>query len=613
MTATFLSRVPVAKKLLLLVLIPCLLQAFFVGILAVVMLSAQRELQQIEHQRDALVGLKETAGVAIVALMKIRDSQGISEAAARQELDKVNDAFHGKSGGMTGLDMASFPELKEIIEDAQSMQGELEALLQQAQKNMNTVRKGRKIKRNRLVERTLLVSTILNFQSIAKRIVDAEASYKLSDVERINAIQKNLNTAIFAVLATNALITVVFVYLFTADISRRLKLVADNTHKLAQPAMVQVPCPGADEIAAIDAALREVASRLDEYRRQELAILDNAVDVVFTVDDKLKLQAVNRASRESWGVEPDELLGRNFLSLLTADYRDMAGSQISAILKEENRVEKRVEAALLLPSGNAKTFDVTFSKRTDSSGLTGVARDITQEKAVAALKERLLAIVSHDLRTPLASLSITLSVLVESKRVADPDLRKELSRIDTEVQKVMELTHHLLSLEKQESELANIDMQPVKAYNVWLQIKSALQPVCKERNISLEGPSGDVEIIANEEKLVQAVTIIAKTIFSLSADGTRIVFAIDSDADGGRMRISTGALAAAAAAAGKSSSEVLERFRGLDDENIFDSENISLAIARAILNKHRGQMVFKAGDGAGFEIAVLVPVAEGVC
>lgn len=609
MTATILSRVPVAKKLLLLVLIPCLLQAFFIGILAVVMLSAQKELQQIEHQRDALVGLKETAGVAIVALMKVRDSQGISEAAAREELNKVNEAFHGKSGGVTGLDMASFPELKEIIEDAKSMQGELEALLLQAQKNMNTTRKGRKIKRSRLVERTLLVSTILNFQSIAKRIVAAEASYKLSDVDRINTIQKNLNVAIFAVLGINALITVASVFLFTADISGRLKLVADNTHKLAQPEMVQVPCPGADEIAAIDAALREVAVKLDEYRRQELAILDNAVDVVFALDDKLKLTAVNNASRQSWGVEPDELLGRNFLSLLTAEHRETAGSQISAILEEENRVEKRVEVTIPVPSGIVKTFDITFSRRPDSSGLTGVARDITQEKAVAALKERLLAIVSHDLRTPLASLSITLSVLVESQRVKDAQLRSELSAIDIEVQNVMELTHHLLSLEKQESELANIDMQPVKAYNVWLQSKSVLQPLCKERDISLKGPSGDVEIIANEEKLVQSVTIIAKTILSLSADGTKIEFEIEDDGEVGRMLISTGVLAADAGTC----SEILERFRNLDDENIFDSENISLAIARAILSKHRGQMTFKERDGDGFEIAVLIPAAAGVC
>ena len=606
MTETFLSRVPVAKKLLLLVLIPCLLQAFFIGILAVVMLAAQKELEQIEHQRDALVRLKETAGVAVVALMKIRDSHGVSETAARQELDKVNQAFHGKSGGVTGLDMASFPELKEIIEDAKSMQGEIETLLLQAQKNMNTTSNARKIKRNRLVERTLLVSTILNFQSIAKRIVAAEASYKLSDVERINAIQKTLNTAIFAVLAINALITIVSVYLFTADISRRLKLVADNTHKLAQPELAQVPCPGADEIAAIDAALREVASRLDEFRRQELAILDNAVDVVFTVDDKLKLLAVNNASRENWGVEPGMLSGRSFLSILTPEYREAVGEQVSAFAPGS---EERLEAAISLPSGTAKTFEFTLSKLPESSGFTGVARDITQEKAVAALKERLLAIVSHDLRTPLASLSITLSVLIEGQRVTDPLARKQLSLIDTEVQKVMELTHHLLSLEKQESELANIGLQPVKAYNVWLQVKSVMQPLCKGRNISLTGPSKDAEIIANEEKLVQAVTIIAKTILSLSADGTRIVFEIEDDAEGGRMRISTDALAAETGSA----SSILERFGSLDDENIFDSKNISLAIARAILSKHRGQMIFKSGAPDGFEIAVLIPVAEGVC
>ncbi len=74
-----------------------------------------------------------------------------------------------------------------------------------------------------------------------------------------------------------------------------------------------IPCPGGDEIAALDAALQKVTQQLEDFRKQKLAILSNAVDVVFTLDEKLKLQAVNNASLASWGVEPDELLGRSFL------------------------------------------------------------------------------------------------------------------------------------------------------------------------------------------------------------------------------------------------------------------------------------------------------------
>jgi len=629
MNATFLSQIPVAKKLLLLVLIPCLLQAFFVCVLAGFIFSAQKDLQRIEHQRDALVALKTTAGVAVTGLMRIQDRRSFGEDDARREIARLNEAFRSETGNLEGLDEENFPELKEIIEDARSMQGQMETLLIQAQKNINTTVRGRKIKRNRLVERTMLIATILNFQSIAKRIVAAEASFKASDVERVGEIQKSLNTAIFVVLGINALITVAFVYLFTKDVAGRLKIVSDNTHKLAQQDKELVPCPGSDEIAAIDAALRDVAAELEQQRRQQLAILDNAVDVVFTLDDKLKLSAVNNASRESWGVAPDELLGRNFLSLLTPEYRETVGDGIKVLMSGRDNAEKLVaadnsanlaksekplEAAILLPNSEVRTFEITLSRQSDSPGLTGVARDVTQERAVAALKERLLAIVSHDLRTPLASLSITLSVQVEGKRIADPSLNKQLTAIDLEVQKVMDLTHQLLKMEKQESELAAIAFDSVKAYNVWLQLKSTISPICRARGISLVGPGNDAEIYGNEDKLVEAATLVAKTILNLCDDDSVLKFEIDSGASDfsrASIRISTDKLSPAPEIV--STGALLERLRNVHDENIFDSENLALSSARAIIARHDGEMIFDLHDSSGLAVTLFLPVAEGVC
>jgi PAS domain S-box-containing protein len=462
----------------------------------------------------------------------------------------------------------------------------------------------------------LLVSAILNSQSIAKRIVASEASFKISDVERVNTIQKNLNLAIFAVLGINALITVIFVSLFTRDVAGRLKLVADNTHKLAQPGKALVPCPGTDEIAAIDAELREVAAKLEDFRRQQLSILDNAVDVVFTIDDKLKLQALNNASREKWGVAPDELLGRNFLSLLAKESRKSVGEEINKFLAERSRqaqrsqMELRLEAVVLLPTSESRTFEITFSKLPDASGLTGVARDVTQEKAVAALKERLLAIVSHDLRTPLASLSITLSVQVEGKRIADKDLNSQLAAIDKDVQKVMDLTHQLLKMEKQETELADISFDRVKAYNVWLTVKSEILPLCKERSIALTGPDCDAEIWGNEVKLVESVTLAAKTILSFCADKSNLRFEIQT-ADSGTTVI---CLSVDKLAQDQGSpASVVERLRSLDDENIFDSDNLSLSIARAIVKRHGGEMRFATRDAGGLEITIALPIVAGVC
>lgn len=614
MTATIFSHVPVARKLLLLVLIPCLLQAFFVCVLAFILQNAHKELRAVEHQRNALISLKAAAGDAILALMRIQDSREKPNVDVHVELEKLNKTFRDGDGIVSDLRVENYPELADIIKDANAMQGDVELLLQQAQENINRVnpKTGKKIKRTRLVERTLLVSTILNCQSIAKRIVDAEGSTKQSDVERVNAVQKSLNVAIFTVLGINALITLLFLFFFTSDIAARLKIVANNTHKLSLPNSTLIPCPGGDEIAALDAALQKVAQQLEEFRKQKLAILDNAIDVVFTLDEKFRVEAVNNASSENWGLLPDDLLGRNFLSLFTPEYRETIGNQIAAFALED-AAQKNIEAAVALPFGAVKTFEITLTKTSDSSGFTGVARDITQKKAVAELKERLLAIVSHDLRTPLASLSITMSVIVEGKRIADPELQKKLSSIDSSIQNVMALTHDLLSLEKQEAELSSIGFSRVKAYNVWLQVKPVLQPLCRERNVLLKGPSSDAQFFANEDKLVQAASIAARTVLNFAQTDSQISFIIEKDYAVGRIRILLDNLLQSVGP-GRA---LAERLRSVEDEHMFDPENISLAIARAIVEKHRGQLLFasdgKGVDGqGGFEISLQLPCIEEV-
>lgn len=604
MTASILSRTPVAKKLLLLVLIPCLLQAFFVCVLAVIFHNAQKELRAVEHQRNALISLKAAAGGAILALMRIQDARDKSKIDVHEELAKLNKTFRQEGGIVTDLSVENYPELKEIIEDANAMQADVEILLRQAAENLNRLnpKTGKKVKRTRLVERTLLVSTILNCQSIAKRIIDAEGSTKISDVERINGVQKSINLAIFTVLGINALITLFFLYLFTCDIAARLKIVAENTHKSTFSQAAATPCPGEDEIAALDEALRKVAAQLEEFRKRKLAILENAVDVVFSLDDKFRVNAVNNASFDQWGLSVDELLGRNFLSLFTPECRDLLGPRISAFAADSTAAEGTIEAAVAMPSGSVKTFEITLSKTSESGNFTGVARDITQQKAVAELKERLLAIVSHDLRTPLASLSITISVIVEGKRIADPDLQKRLASIDASIASVMALTHDLLSLEKQEAELATIGFSPVKAYNVWLQVKPILQPLCKERNVALQGPSADVEFLANEEKLVQAAGIMARTVLNFSAVDAALRFQIEKEEGFGSIILATDRLSSGAGCG----RDLAERLRNVDEEDMFDRENISLAIARAIAVRHRGQMVF-SGGGSDFSMALRLP------
>ena len=62
-----------------------------------------------------------------------------------------------------------------------------------------------------------------------------------------------------------------------------------------------------------------MAADLDEARRRERAILDNAVDVICSINSDGRSRAVNPASLAVWGYSPDDLIGLHFAELFVKE------------------------------------------------------------------------------------------------------------------------------------------------------------------------------------------------------------------------------------------------------------------------------------------------------
>lgn len=203
----------------------------------------------------------------------------------------------------------------------------------------------------------------------------------------------------------------------------------------------------------MEAALRQ----REEYLR---ALLDNFPFMVWLKDSESRFLAVNQPFASAFGwPSAQSLIGRNDLDITRPDLAEAYRADDRAVLA--SGASKQVEE-LLEVSGQRRWFEIFKSPVTVDGcviGTVGFARDISKRKRnEAALlaataeaerannaKSRFLAAASHDLRQPLAALSLYIGVL---RSKIPPESLELLEHIQDCVDSLSELLTDLLDMSK---------------------------------------------------------------------------------------------------------------------------------------------------------------------
>ncbi len=120
-------------------------------------------------------------------------------------------------------------------------------------------------------------------------------------------------------IVLNILLAIFMARFFYNGITGRVKILTENALKLAKQEPLNPALAGSDEVAYLDRVFHDMAAALTESRRKERSVIDNALDVICSIDENGKFIAVSPASVNVWGYEPDELIGRRFTDLISPE------------------------------------------------------------------------------------------------------------------------------------------------------------------------------------------------------------------------------------------------------------------------------------------------------
>jgi PAS domain S-box-containing protein len=570
-----------AKKVLILVFLPLFFELSFLATLYVLLEQSEAERVRETHAREVvgqvntLLRLILEAGTASVLSYMTNSSAYYNryrrlsenfqaEANKLGALVHRNDHERETYSRMAALNLGVMEELKTA--DAYLQRGDKERSLKlwfKMQKDMADLF----VLADQLVEEQ---------QALQKSKTVAQAHYR-DDVKALILVAALLNIILATMLALYV----------NRGTTKRLQNLVENTQRLASNKPLSAPVSGDnDEISALDKAFRNMATALAEAISKERAVLDNAVDVICTIDDEGRFTTANPATLKLWGYTPDDLLGSRLSFILPSEDSDKTFSAVRELVA--SKAEGVFEASVKRKDGSLSQTLWTAQWSDSENALFCVVHDISESKRIENLKQEFVAMVSHELRTPLTSVQGFLSLLSAG---AYAELSKpgaeSLEMAEQNVGRVINLVNDILDVEKFNSGVLSFDMADMALNKLIGACLHSVTGLADQKDITLiYSQPTDLIVRADGERITQVLVNLLSNAIKFSPEGKKVeVIVADLGTEAEVSVIDQGRGVPIAERA-----EIFERFHQVEasDGQSHRGTGLGLAISKALIEQHGG-------------------------
>jgi PAS domain S-box-containing protein len=240
-------------------------------------------------------------------------------------------------------------------------------------------------------------------------------------------------------------------------------------------------------------------------------------------------------------------------------------------------------------------------------------RDITERKAIDRMKNEFISVVSHELRTPLTSIRGALG-LIAGGAVGDLPTKMR-SMIDIALknsERLIRLINDILDIEKIESGQMIFSMQPTNLHSLVLQAIDANRAYGDQYGITFRYDTAfdPAWIMADADRIIQVITNLLSNAAKFSPAGSVVHVMIAP------LNQSTIRLSVADQGPGIPDSfrhRIFQKFAQADSSSTRQQggTGLGLSIAKAIIERHHGQIGFVSTIGSGTTFFVDLPEWRG--
>lgn len=410
---------------------------------------------------------------------------------------------------------------------------------------------------------------------------------------------------LLATIAVSFLTSLLLVAWASNVLNRRLAILTENAMRLAADVPLHPPLSGSDEIAELDAMFHAMAESVASTAKKENAIIHNAADIICSLDTNGRFTALNPAVKKVLGREVEDLIGTYYVDLIPTKEAVRTMDTIDSAMKGEQPGPFETS----LKRKDNTVIDVNWSVHwsADERSVFCVIHDITEAVAARKAKQEMIAMLTHDLRTPLTTIQHVLEMLsLGSTGKLNERGTKLCAAAELSATRMLALIKDLLDIEKMKAGMMKLQKQEIDVALLFEQAHHSTAGFADEQGIRVSMQDTDLFVVVDQDRIVQVlVNLISNAIKFSQVGGLVSVYA---ETEGSMVRISVKDEGRGIPA--DKLATVFERFQQVQKGDSLQKggSGLGLAICKAMVELHGGTIGVTSEPGTGSIFSFTVPV-----
>ncbi len=404
-------------------------------------------------------------------------------------------------------------------------------------------------------------------------------------------------TTLVSGVAINIIAGVALLIFYTKNISRRLGQITENSLYLVRGEPLLPVIHGTDEIAHLDNVFHVVAETLRDASSRERAVFENAVDVICSLDGDGRIMRINKAFFALTGYEAEEAVENHIMEYVAKDEQEKTHDFLLKAKREEAS-NHNLEVGMRTESGAIR--DALWSIKWDTSEKSYflIIHDITERKELERAKQEFVNMVSHDLRSPLTSLRVSMGLFLNGvfgEQTAKAKVR--LGTMDESIDRLIRLINDLLDVEKFEAGQMQLSLEEASCNQLIASAFEAVSGMAEAQKVELLVVSNDRPLMVDGDRIVQVLVNLLSNAIKFSPSHSEVeVRAFERDGMAEFRVIDHGR-----GIPKDKLDSVFERFKQVDAKNAVEKKGsgLGLAICKNIIEAHGGTIGVDSIEGEG--------------
>ncbi|MFG1920910.1 ATP-binding protein [Cryptosporangium sp. NPDC048952] len=238
----------------------------------------------------------------------------------------------------------------------------------------------------------------------------------------------------------------------------------------------------------------------------------------------------------------------------------------------------------------------------------GISTDVTERHRISEQRDELVALVTHELRSPITSIRGYLELVFDDEDSCSAGADRFLRIVDRKAADLQRLTDDLLDLARLDAGEISVEARPVSLARLLAEVITDLRPAADAKHLTVEVVTdGQIAVAADPVRFRQVLTNVVSNAVKYTPDGGRVQVEASSAAGAATITVADTGIGIPP----DQYPRLFERFFRTSNavQGGIKGTGLGLAITKAIVERHGGTITARPGEPCGTVFEITLPAA----